>query len=250
MTIYFLYIKHCEHCDLKYLGHTVQDPFKYTGSGKRWRAHLRKHKSKFHTEVIGIYDTKQQLTEAGLFYSGLYDVVKSQDWANIRPESGTGGFQYVNYDPEFQAKAQHAFKKKLQEDPEFKKYISTCNSVNNKLKWQDPEYREKMLVIAKEKTSSPEYRAKVSAGLKRKFQDPEYRDKISVINKKRYEDPEYRAKMLAIRQSPEFRAKVSASCTGNSRTYVCTHCSISFKGTSPHGKHFHKCKYYGVTKPN
>ena len=43
MTIY-LYQKHCSHCGLKYFGRTKKpDPYKYTGSGKKWKSHIKAH---------------------------------------------------------------------------------------------------------------------------------------------------------------------------------------------------------------
>lgn len=34
----YLYLKKCSHCDLMYFGKTVQDPYKYKGSGVAWGA--------------------------------------------------------------------------------------------------------------------------------------------------------------------------------------------------------------------
>ena len=59
-TIY-LYIKTHNITGLKYLGKTKQDPFKYKGSGKRWRYHIRKHGNDVTTEVIGVFETNEQL---------------------------------------------------------------------------------------------------------------------------------------------------------------------------------------------
>lgn len=87
MPIY-LYVKTHRITGLKYLGQTVQNPFEYEGSGKVWTNHIKKHSYNVHTEVIGIFDSKEQLKEAGIFYSHIWNVVESKEWANLIPEEG------------------------------------------------------------------------------------------------------------------------------------------------------------------
>lgn len=97
---HILMIKECKLKGLKYLckTHDGKDPYKYQGSGTRWVNHLKKYhkfwtRSKdISTKILGVYDTKEELKEAGLYYSELFDVVKSQEWANIIPEQGEGGW--------------------------------------------------------------------------------------------------------------------------------------------------------------
>jgi len=80
---------------LNYLGKTVKDPYKYKGSGKRWKLHLRKHNiiAKDIKTIILFesYDVKE-IRERGLYYSNLYNIVDSRTWANLIPESGDGCF--------------------------------------------------------------------------------------------------------------------------------------------------------------
>lgn len=77
---------------LKYLCQTKRkNPFKYTGSGKYWKQHLAKHGENISTEIIGVYETKDQLKDAGCHYSDLYNIVESTEWANLRIEDGNGG---------------------------------------------------------------------------------------------------------------------------------------------------------------
>lgn len=81
---------------LKYLCKTTTEarlnPYVYRGSGKYWLKHIRKNKSWIITCVIGTYDTSQQLAKAGEYYSSLYNVAESKDWANLIPETGNGGW--------------------------------------------------------------------------------------------------------------------------------------------------------------
>lgn len=77
---------------LKYLCQTKRkNPFKYPGSGKHWRSHLNFHGYDFSTEIIGVYETKEELKEAGIHYSNLFNIVESNEWANLRIEDGDGG---------------------------------------------------------------------------------------------------------------------------------------------------------------
>jgi len=74
---------------LKYLCQSTRaDYMTYIGSGKYWRRHLKKHGNNIITEVIGEFEIKEQLSEAGIKYSELYNIVESQEWANLIPESG------------------------------------------------------------------------------------------------------------------------------------------------------------------
>lgn len=89
----YIYIKESPK-GLKYLGKTVRDPYTYLGSGTRWKLHLKKngYTHKDLTTTI-LYETtdKEKLTEVGLYYSKLFNVVESKDWANLMDEKGDGG---------------------------------------------------------------------------------------------------------------------------------------------------------------
>lgn len=86
--MFHLYIKTHKKTGLKYLGQTKKDPYVYNGSGTYWMSHLKKHGRDIETKIIGTYDTQQDLSEAGKFYSKKYNIVKSKKWANLIPETG------------------------------------------------------------------------------------------------------------------------------------------------------------------
>jgi hypothetical protein len=91
MTIY-LYVKTHNKTGLKYLGKTIkQDPHKYTGSGKYWLRHLDQHGYDYTTEIIRECQTEDELIEWGMYYSKLWNVVTSNNWANLKEEAGDGG---------------------------------------------------------------------------------------------------------------------------------------------------------------
>lgn len=95
----YLYIKTHNKTGLKYLGKTVQDPFTYKGSGKRWINHIKKHGNDVTTEVVGTYETIDDLRSDSIIISEKYNIVNSNEWANLRPETGDGGdtSSYIDY---------------------------------------------------------------------------------------------------------------------------------------------------------
>jgi hypothetical protein len=91
MTIY-LYKKTHRITGLMYLGKTTStDPHLYSGSGKYWKAHLNKHGYEYDTEILKECSTNEEVKHWGEYYSTLWDIVESSDWANLKIESGDGG---------------------------------------------------------------------------------------------------------------------------------------------------------------
>jgi len=88
----YLYLKTHNKTGLKYLGKTIsKDPYNYTGSGKLWKRHINKHGYDVKTEILLVTEDKIELKEAGIYYSTLWNIVKSKEFANLIPESGDGG---------------------------------------------------------------------------------------------------------------------------------------------------------------
>lgn len=90
---HYLYIK-TSPFGLKYLGKTTKNPYTYMGSGKIWKRHIVKHNltpNDIITEIILETENVDELIEKGIEVSEIYDVVKSNEWANLRLESGDGG---------------------------------------------------------------------------------------------------------------------------------------------------------------
>lgn len=91
MKQHSLYVKTHNVTGLKYLGQTSKsDPHKYPGSGKYWVKHLKKHGKNWTTEILCKAEDKQIVNEMGIYYSELWNVVASNKWANLKPESGDG----------------------------------------------------------------------------------------------------------------------------------------------------------------
>lgn len=95
MNIY-LYVKTHNKTGLKYLGKTYQDPFRYSGSGKDWKHHIKEHGNDIHTDIIMVCHDKDELSYWGRYYSKLFRVTKAMDdygnriWANRIDETGGG----------------------------------------------------------------------------------------------------------------------------------------------------------------
>lgn len=88
----YLYVKTHNTTGLKYLGKTVsKDPHSYPGSGTVWRRHLDKHGYDYTTEILLETDNAKELKEQGIYYSNLWNVVESTEWANLMIEQGDGG---------------------------------------------------------------------------------------------------------------------------------------------------------------
>jgi NUMOD3 motif len=87
----WLYIKQHNRTGLKYFGKTVQDPYKYKGSGVRWLRHLSKHGDEVSTIWSQLFTDKESLTLFALEFSQKNNIVESKDWANLRPEDGLMG---------------------------------------------------------------------------------------------------------------------------------------------------------------
>jgi len=86
----YLYIK-THSSGLKYLGKTVQNPYTYMGSGTHWIRHLDKHGIEHTTEILFETNDKLLFKETALYYSHLYNIAESNEWANIVHEQGDGG---------------------------------------------------------------------------------------------------------------------------------------------------------------
>jgi hypothetical protein len=111
----YIYVKQSPK-GLLYLGKTVQDPYKYEGSGLRWKRHLNLHGIKnanLQTWILHETYNHSELKELGIYYSNLFNVVKSDSWANMKEEMGDGGFGSKESHPWFGRKKTLDHRKKL-----------------------------------------------------------------------------------------------------------------------------------------
>ncbi len=87
----YLYVKTHNVTGLKYLGKTSKDPYKYLGSGIYWLNHIKKYGNDISTEILLETNDEKEIKSKGIYYSELWDVKNSDNWANLTREEGTGG---------------------------------------------------------------------------------------------------------------------------------------------------------------
>lgn len=165
----YLYLKTHNKTGLKYLGKTIaKDPYNYTGSGKVWLRHIKKHGYDVTTEILAKSSDKEVIKNLGLYYSNIWNVVENNTFANLVPEAGDGGPQVwskqsrqkvsksltgrkrseeskVNYSNAQQKLAKHHSKKMKEylSDPEH--YQKRCEQLADN--WNKPGHKEKISKI-------------------------------------------------------------------------------------------------------
>jgi hypothetical protein len=93
----YLYLKIHNKTGMKYLGKTVSNnPEYYTGSGKLWKRHISKYGYDVKTVILLASECPKEIKETGLFFSKLFNIVKSKDFANLMEETGDGGNTFTN----------------------------------------------------------------------------------------------------------------------------------------------------------
>lgn len=77
---------------LKYLCYTrKKDHDSYNGSGKVWKSHLEEHGYNFSTELIFETEDIEEFKKVSIQKSNEYDIINSNEWANLKNEEGDGG---------------------------------------------------------------------------------------------------------------------------------------------------------------
>jgi hypothetical protein len=64
---------------------------KYHGSGVVWKKHISKHGKDISTGVVGVYYEKDRCVETALRLSKEWNIVESNEWANVIYENGLDG---------------------------------------------------------------------------------------------------------------------------------------------------------------
>lgn len=89
----YIYLKRHNKTGLKYLGQTKsRDPHVYKGSGKYWKNHIKTHGYDVTTEVLKVCTNKEEVRYWGEYYTTYFNIIDSEEWANLKPESGDGGW--------------------------------------------------------------------------------------------------------------------------------------------------------------
>jgi hypothetical protein len=135
-TIY-LYLKTHNKTGLKYLGKTIRNPYTYNGSGKYWLRHIKKHGCDINTQVLLETNDPEEIKKVGLRYSEEWDVVNSDQFANLMNETGAGGHNPNAYTEEARNKLLRTISSE-----EWRETVGKEASNKMKLTRNDPEWRE------------------------------------------------------------------------------------------------------------
>jgi hypothetical protein len=207
--MYTLYLKEHNKTGLKYLGYTkLEDVHKYQGSGMYWKRHIKEHGYDVTTKILGKYSTQEELKLVGLYYTQLYGIVESKEFANLKEEAGVSG----KYSLETKMKMSESAIKRVKEiGAPAKAFTKESASALNKKTWADPKIRKK-------RSES------ISKALKGKKRDPrsqEFKDHMS--------------KTLTGRS-------YGVGIKHNLVEKTCSYCNVTGKGPNMTRYHFDNCK--------
>ena len=96
-----LYIKKHIKSGMYYFGKTINDPWKYQGSGSNWIKHTEEYGrcGVITCWVSGFYYTSNSIRQVVLSFSHENDIVNSNKWANMIHEDGVNGGGVSNKKP-------------------------------------------------------------------------------------------------------------------------------------------------------
>lgn len=88
----WLYVKKHNITGLLYFGKsTLVDPTNYAGSGKYWINHLNVHGKHIDNVWCELFLDYDSLIDFAELFSNFFDIVKSDNWANLKIENGLDG---------------------------------------------------------------------------------------------------------------------------------------------------------------
>lgn len=247
--MYYLYVKTHLKTGLKYLGFTKQNPYTYKGSGKYWKRHIKKYGYDIWTNIIFQSEIEYEIKQNGLYFSELWNIVESKEWANLKPEQGDGGFYFTKEElsnfsknkwinPITREKIINGLIK-ASNNPEIKKLRSSITT-NYFSKPENREYNKLKQIIVQNK---PEVKKSKSIGQKLAWEKTfdnmmksrntlEYKEKLSIRNKEIQNRPdikEIKSKKAKKRwQDPEFLKE---------NTFHCSYCDKNIIGKGQWVKH-------------
>lgn len=197
----YLYVKTHRKTGLKYLGKTIsKDPYNYPGSGTRWSNHLNVHGKDSETIILLATNDISELKETGIFFSKLWNVVESDEWANLKPEEGDGGWSHINENrDEFYTKSIGV------SNPSKLDFVKNRISMSNKLSSEENVRKRKANSISK---YGVDHYSKNAGALEKR--NRMLFDRYGVNNVSQLDS--VKDKMIKKRNSQEFKDKVYITC--------------------------------------
>jgi len=151
-----LYIKQHRETRKKYFGRTVNDPYKYLGSGKHWRNHLKTHGRDVETVWVSEpFEDPDELRKVAVEMSEEMNIVESEDWLNMVREDGV----CVSNGQQFDG---HRTGRKTPFTDQHKEALKKPKS---------EEHRKKLSQAAKGRKHSEETKRKIRETTKRKWRN-------------------------------------------------------------------------------
>ena len=157
----------------------------YLGSGNMWRKHIKKHGKNVSTEILFETDNLLEFSTFALAKSIEFNIVESNDWANLVYETGQGGMNGASETTRAKISAIHKGIPKSEEQ------------------------RLKMSIASKGRPKSTEHALK--NGRKGKKHSPEFGRKISAANTGRIVSEATKEKLRNKIKSEEEKARISES---------------------------------------
>lgn len=216
----YLYIKQHSITEKLYFGKTVQNPENYLGSGKHWKAHIRKYgKKHIVTLWYCLFLDRESLIEFATSFSELNDISRSEKWLNLRAENGLDGFPSGATHPYYGK----TLPKEMVEKMRASKLGKSIHTEESKKKISDSRLGRKHTSESKEKMS-------LSMSRKRDKLSDEHKNKIRKGNIGKF-------------RSDETKKKISESRKGVQQKQVeCPHCKKIGGAPIMARYHFDKCK--------
>ena len=202
--MYYLYVKIHNVTKMKYLGITKKNPLVYKGSGKLWKKHLKEFGNDIETHIIFESENKKELCNFARNFSKINNIVESEEWFNLIPETGGGtGKRVYNISEETKKRMSESAKKRIdlygESNPAKRKEVREKISQNLKKycgenhfmygQHHTEETKKRMSESAKNYKKTNEHCKNISLGLKTKFKNLQcpHCNKIgSGTNMKRY----------------------------------------------------------------
>lgn len=157
----YLYVKTHNTTGLKYLGKTVKEDYhSYPGSGKRWIRHLNEHGFDYSTEILLATEDKQEFKETAVFFSRLWNIVSSDEWANFRIEEGDGGDTSIFVDHVKRGKSISETKNSDEWKNSVGLNANAKISIKAKQRWSNDEYKNSIREKISSKQKDPDWKAK------------------------------------------------------------------------------------------
>lgn len=183
----------------KYLCVTTKEDYEgYCGSGVRWRKHLQAHGFDVATEVLFEHHSRDDIFKhVCLYYSDVYDVVNSDEWANLILEDGNTGYAFQKWDDrdKFIRSAKY---KEMFADPIIGKLWRYKIGLASAATWSRHSMSDRTNRINNIKNAyTEEKRAEHSATLKRYHENMSTEEKLAkgaaLSNAYQSKDPEWKA---------------------------------------------------------